>query len=116
VWVGGRREADSLSDWEDHLRTTWSGSHLLDRITLIVEWNKNKQKIGGGGASVLVSSPSFVGGLPLGKFRFLHFMVLVLNAFSNSLLPPETPRCVIFCQDLGRRPQGEDCLGSGDVQ
>ena len=35
------------------------------------------------------SRPSLVGGLPLGKFRVLHFVVLVLTAFSSSLRPPE---------------------------
>ena len=34
------------------------------------------------------SRPSLVGGLPLGRFRVLHFVVLVLTAFSNSLRPP----------------------------
>ncbi len=54
-------------------------------------------------------SPSLVGGLPLGKFRFLHFVVLVFTVFSNSLLPPAARISVrtvfpqIFCQSLGGR-------------
>ena len=37
-----------------------------------------------------VSRPPLVGGVTLGRFRVLHFVVLVLTAFSNSLRPPVT--------------------------
>ena len=36
------------------------------------------------------SRPSLVGGLPLGRFRDLHFVVLVLTDFSSPLRPPAT--------------------------
>ena len=33
VWVGGRRDADSDSDWGEHLRTTGPGPHTTLDLT-----------------------------------------------------------------------------------
>ncbi len=56
VWVGGRRDVGSDSDWGEHLRTTGPGPHttmdltqffrshgLLDWTTLILSGNKTNE-------------------------------------------------------------------------